>query len=134
MTTNAFARAHAVMFRRFWTAIMLYVLIIFGGSYLINEREPRSAWLSILVALAATIPAVYSILIGQAVTTRYEGVERDLLYRSTSIAFFITMAFSVTTALFATFVRGTAPHPWWFYSVGMLSWLVVTVVIKRRLR
>ena len=44
------------------------------------------------------------------------------------------MAFSLTTALLDSFVRGTAPHPWWFYTIGMLSWGIVALVMKRRLR
>ena len=134
MTANVFAREHAIARRRFAIAIGLYVVIVGGGSFALNRLEPRPQWLAPAIGIAAAIPALYSILVGQATTRRHEGVERDILYRSTSVAFFATMAFSLSTAVFDSFVRGTAPHPWWFYTVGMLTWLVSTLVMRRRLR
>ena len=134
MTANVFTREHAVAIRRFAIAIGLYIVIIVGGSYALNHLEPRPRWLAPAIAIAAAIPALYSILVGQATTRRHEGVERDILYRSTSVAFFATMAFSLSTAVFDSFVRGTAPHPWWFYTVGMLTWLVASLVMRRQLR
>jgi hypothetical protein len=134
MTANLFTREHSIALRRFAIAIGIYIVIIVGGSYALNHLNPRPRWLAPAVAITATIPALYSILVGQATTRRHEGVERDILYRSTSVAFFATMAFSLTSAVFASFVRGTAPHPWWFYTVGMLTWLVAALVMRWRLR
>ena len=134
MTANAFTHEHAAARRRFAIAIGLYVVIVAGGSYALNHVAPRPQWLAPAIGIAAAIPGLYSILVGQATTRRHEGVERDILYRSTSVAFFVTMAFSLSTAVFDSFVHGTAPHPWWFYSVGMLTWLVATLVMRRRLR
>lgn len=134
MTSNVFTREHASALRRFAIAIGLYVVIVVGGSYALNHLTPRPRWLAPVISIAAAIPALYSILVGQATTRRHEGVERDILYRSTSVAFFVTMAFSLSTALFDSFVHGTAPNPWWFYSVGMLTWLVATLVMRWRLR
>jgi hypothetical protein len=134
MTANAFTREHGIALRRFAIAIGLYIVIIFAGSYALNHLQPRPRWLAPVIGIAAAIPALYSILVGQATTRRHEGVERDILYRSTSVAFFATMAFSLSTALFDSFVHGTAPHPWWFYTVGMLTWLVATLVMRRRLQ
>jgi hypothetical protein len=134
MTTNVFMREHAIAMRRFAFAIGIYVVIIIGGSYALNHLEPRPGWLAPAIGIAAAIPAIYSILVGQAATRRHEGVERDILYRSTSVAFFATMAFSLSTAVFDSFVHGTAPHPWWFYTVGMLTWLVASLVMRRQLR
>src|SRR4029453_788960 len=118
---NVFTHAQAIAQRRFAIAMGLYVLIVVGGSYALNHLEPRPRWLAPAIALAAAIPALYGILVCQATMRRHEGVERDILYRSTSVAFFVTMAFSLSTAVFDSFVRGTAPHPWWFYTVGMLT-------------
>lgn len=131
---NVFTRAQAIAQRRFAIAMGLYVLIVVGGSYALNHLEPRPRWLAPAIALAAAIPALYGILVGQATMRRHEGVERDILYRSASVAFFVTMAFSLSTAVFDSFVRGTAPHPWWFYTVGMLTWLVSTLVMRYQLR
>ena len=112
----------------------LYVVIVAGGSYALNRLAHVPRWLAPAIGIAAALPALYAILVGQAVTRRHDGVERDILYRSTSLAFFVTMAFSLSTAVFDSFVRGTAPHPWWFYSVGMLTWLVSMMVMSSRLR
>ena len=131
---NVFTREQTIAQRRFAIAIGLYILIVVGGSYALNRLEPRPRWLASAIGIAATIPALYSILVGQATVRRHEGVERDILYRSTSVAFFVTMAFSLSTAVFDSFVRGTAPHPWWFYTVGMLSWLVSALVMRYQLR
>ena len=78
MTVNPFTAEHATARRRFAIAIGLYVVIIVGGSYALNHLKPRPGWLAPLIAIAAALPAVYSILIGQATTRRHEGVERDL--------------------------------------------------------
>ena len=134
MAANVFTREHAIAKRRFAWGIGLYLVIILGGSYALNHLSPRPGWLAPAIAIAAAVPAIYSILVGQATTRRHEGVERDILYRSTSVAFFATMAFSLSTAVFDSFVRGTAPHPWWFYTVGMLAWLVSTLVMRYQLR
>jgi hypothetical protein len=134
MTPNVFTREHAIALRRFAIAIGLYIVIIVGGSYALNHLQPRPRWLPPAIAAAAAIPALYSILVGQATTRRHEGVERDILYRSTSVAFFATMAFSLSAALFTSFVRGPAPSPWWFYTVGMLAWLVSALAMRWRLR
>jgi hypothetical protein len=134
MTPNVFTREHAIALRRFAIAIGLYIVIIVGGSYALNHLQPRPRWLPPAIAVAAAIPALYSILVGQATTRRHEGVERDILYRSTSVAFFATMAFSLSAALFESFVRGPALNPWWFYTVGMLTWLVSALAMRWRLR
>lgn len=134
MMANVFTREHSIARRRFAIAISVYIVIVVGGSFMLNHLEPTPRWLAPAIAIAAAIPALYSILVGQATTRRHEGVERDILYRSTSVAFFVTMAFSLSTAVFDSFVRGTAPHPWWFYTVGMLTWLVSTLVMRGRLR
>jgi hypothetical protein len=134
MTANVFTREHAIARRRFACGIGLYILIIVGGSYALNHLKPRPVWLALAIGIAAAVPAIYSILVVQATTRRHEGVESDILYRSTSVAFFATMAFSLSTAVLDSFVHGTAPHPWWFYTVGMLTWLVSTLVMRRQLR
>ena len=134
MMANVFTHEHRIALRRFAIAIGVYVVIVVGGSYALNHLQPRPRWLPPAIGIAASIPALYSILVGQATTRRHEGVERDILYRSTSVAFFVTMAFSLSTAVFDSFVRGTAPHPWWFYTVGMLTWLVSALVMRYRLR
>ena len=134
MATNAFTQEHARARRHFAIAMGLYVVIVAGGSYALVHMKSRPGWLAPVVGVAAAVPALYGLLVGQATTRRYEGIERDIMYRSTSIAFFTTMAFSLSTALLDSFVRGTAPHPWWFYTVGMLTWAVSTLVMRRRLR
>lgn len=134
MTANVFKREHTIALRRFAIAIGLYIAIVAGGAYALNHLDPKPRWLAPAIAIAAAIPALYSILVGPATTRRHEGVERDILYRSTSVAFFATMAFSLSTAVFDSFVRSAAPHPWWFYTVGMLTWLVSTLVMRWRLR
>jgi cation transport ATPase len=133
MTPNPFTQEHKRARRRFAIAMGLYVVIIAGGSYALVHMKSRPGWLAPVVGVAAAVPALYGLLVGQATTRRYEGIERDIMYRSTSIAFFTTMAFSLATALYATFMRTTGPHPWWFYTVGMLTWLVTTLVMRRRL-
>ena len=134
MTANVFSSEHATATRRFAIAIAVYIAIIVGGSYALNHLQPRPRWLAPAIAVAAVIPALYSVLVGQATTRRHEGVERDILYRSTSVAFFATMAFSLSAAIFHSFVRGPAPDPWWFYTVGMLAWLVSALGMRWRLR
>jgi hypothetical protein len=63
---------------------------------------------------------------------RREGIEREVLLRATSFAFFVTVLSSALYALFESFAD--APHlsMWVPYAVGMLTWSIAASVLQHR--
>lgn len=70
------------------------------------------------------VPAAYALLSGAFVIERRDGVERTLLHRSTSIAFFATMVTCVTLGLVERLTHQEPISAWWLYTAGMLTWAV----------
>ena len=87
-----------------------------------------------MVAFLAAVPAVAFLPAGPLRQVQREGVERHVLLRSASAAFFATMAAALAYGLLEAFA-GVAPlSAWWCYGLGMSSWAVVSLVLGRRLR
>ncbi len=118
---------------RFAAAILAYVLLIAVGVALRDRWGEAPAWLGVAIALVAALPAAAAVLVGPWMLRRQEGVERELLMRSASVAFFSTMVASLTYGLFEAFAAAPNLSAWWFYSLGMLAWLGISLVMQRRM-
>ncbi len=81
-----------VWFRRFIVAAIAYLGAIALATTVVNRVDPVPLWLGASLALVALVPALYMMLSGPRLETRREGVERSVTLRSTSLAFFVTMA------------------------------------------
>ncbi|CAN5878090.1 hypothetical protein BH23ACT10_BH23ACT10_28610 [soil metagenome] len=100
-----------------------------SGLAVLGPSSP--AWVGVLVTATAAVPALVMLVAGAASEHRADGVERDLLYRSTSVAFFVTMAVTVTYGLLETFADFAAASAWWFYGIGMVTWGITSLLLQR---
>lgn len=117
---------------RFALAGATYVVVIVAGGAAADLLDPQPAWLGPLIAFAALVPAGYMVLAGPLRLRTKEGVERDVLYRSAALAFFVTMLVVLTAGLLEAFA-GLTSSAWWYWGVGMATWGVAAVVMQRRL-
>lgn len=117
----------------FFVALIAYGAIVVSGTLLLNLSDPPPGWLGPLIAALAIPPAVVMVIAGPLSVRRQDGVERDVLYRSSSLAFFVTMITVVTSALVQAFSGGPTVSPWWYWSVGMATWGVAAVVLHHKL-
>lgn len=123
----------SVFLKRFVLATAGYLGIIFAGSRILNGLDqPPSPWVGVAVACAALVPAAAMLWIGPWMLRGQDGLERWVLYRSATVAFFLTMAMLVGSGLLEGFADMPPLSAWWVYGVGMLSWAVATVVLQRR--
>jgi hypothetical protein len=75
-----------------------------------------------MVAFLAAVPAVAFLLAGPLRQVQREGVERHVLLRLASAAFFATMAAALAYGLLEAFA-GVAPlSAWWCYGLGLPRW------------
>lgn len=63
---------------------------------------------------------------------RDQGVEREVLLKSTALAFFVTMVFVIGAAGVEVFTNSPRLSMWVVWSVGMFTWAISTPVIARR--
>jgi hypothetical protein len=117
----------------FWTATLAYIAVCVGGVTLVHTVQPPPAWLQGGIVVTAGGLALVMLLYGPLQLRRREGVERSILVRSTSLAFFVTMATVLVCGLLEAFVRTAPLSAWWVWSVGMVSWLIVSLTLQWRL-
>jgi hypothetical protein len=118
---------------RFVAAAVAYAVVVATGVSLVNALDPAPTWVGALVAMAAAVPGLGMILMGPMRLRRQDGLERSILLAATSVAFFVTMAASMTYGLLEAFADAPKPSAWWVYSFGMIAWLVSSVVMQRRM-
>ena len=80
---------------------------------------------------AAVVPAAFMLGLGPWLMRSQEGLERWVLYRAASVAFFVTMAVLLAGGLLEGFAQRPALGGWWSYSVGMLTWGGATIALRR---
>ena len=108
--------------RRFALATTSYVAAVAGGTLLLSRLDPTPPWVAIAVACAALLPAAAMLWIGPWMMRSQDGLERWVLYRGATVAFFVTMALLVGSGLLEGFADMPPLSAWWVYSVGMLTW------------
>ena len=118
---------------RFTAAMLAYLVLIALGVSLRDRWEDAPAWLGPLFALAAALPAAAAVLMGPLMLRRQEGLEREVLMRSASVAFFTTMIASLTYGLFEAFAEAPNQSAWWVYLLGMGAWAATSLVMQRRM-
>ena len=119
--------------KRFALAIACYLVVIVGGTLILNALgRPASPWIGVALACAALVPAAAGLWIGPWMMRREDGLERWVMYRSATVAFFVTMAMLVVSGLLEGFAHMRPLSAWWVYSGGMLSWAVASAVLQRR--
>ena len=114
--------------RAFWPLMALYVVVILGGSYALNQYDPEPLWLAILVALATSLPLVFVFL----AMMRYFG-EADEFIRLQQLKSFawgaaITMSALVVVGFLQLFHVIEHVDVFWFgpgffLAYGLAHWL-----------
>lgn len=133
MTSPNFESDFSGWKRRFWLAIGAYVVILTVAIRWLNTLETVPFWAGPLAVLVCLLPAGYALASGAILTERHDGLERSLLHRSTSIAFFVTMVTCVTLGLMEGLTRTGPISAWVIYTVGMLTWVVAHKRLATRL-
>lgn len=95
MTQQTFKSAKRRYKRLLWPLMALYVVIILGGSYWINQYETEPKWLQASLALACAAPVIATLL----VMLRYAN-ETDEYSRLVQLKAFAWGGVITTSALF----------------------------------
>ena len=117
--------------KRFAVATACYVSAVAGGTLIVNRLDPVPQWVAVAVASVALVPAAAMLWIGPWMMRHEDGVERWVLYRGATVAFFLTMAMLLGIGLLEGFANMPPLSAWWVYGVGMMSWGVATFLLQR---
>jgi len=111
--------------------IGVYIALVGAGSIL-SGVHPRPQGVLIGIALGSIIAALSGLLAFIRLGRRSKELDRLMFLESTSIAFFVTMLFVLTYALLEAWINAPKLSMWAVWTVGMLSWAVLSSVFKRR--
>lgn len=110
-------------------ALLSYAAAISGGVLLLRGDPSTTA--GIAVALVVALPAVTFLVVGPLKALARDGIERQLLWRSTCFAFLVTMALALTHGLLEVLAGLPALSAWAPYAAGMAAWGVAALVLQR---
>lgn len=94
----------------------------------LNDRD-----VSAVLSAVAAVALVAGVFVGVRVTWRAGGVDRSALTLSAALAFGLTMAASVSYALFETLNGAPALNMWAVWGFGGATWTASYLVVSRRL-
>lgn len=63
MTQQTFKSAKRRYHRVFWPLMAIYVVIILGGSFGLNQMDPEPKWLQASLAVASALPVIATLLV-----------------------------------------------------------------------
>ena len=128
--TNPTTQASKRYAIQFTTAIVLYLVVLFGTrSALPTYHGPAES----AIALAPVIPVFLVFLAALRLFQATDEFNRRLMADSLVIAGAITALFAVTYG----FIEGDLlprPSAWWTWTTFMAAWLVASLVLKLRYR
>jgi hypothetical protein len=109
----------------------VYVLLVAVGATLsAGSSRPGGPIIAIAIGtLAAAVGVVVSLF---AMGRRMKELERLLFSEATSMAFFITMLGAITYGLLEVWVDAPAISMWTVWMLGMGSWAVLSLVLRKR--
>lgn len=129
----ALARESTASSGRMLAYVAGYIVLVFLVAAAPGSGPRReSGGLGILVAAAAGALLAATLVDGARFHLRREGVERDVFFQSTSVAFFATVIAAVWYALFEVFADAPELSMWTVWSFGMLAWAMASAVLRRR--
>lgn len=114
--------------RAFWPLMAVYVAVVLGGSYVLDQFDPEPVWLATIVALAASLPLVFVFL----AMMRYfsEADEYTRLVQLKSFAWGGAITISVITVIGFLQLFHVIDHfdifwfcPGFFFAYGIAYWM-----------
>lgn len=116
----------------FWGGTAVYVVLVVVGNLVRRQvgSGPGAAMWAIAVATIAVAVGVMAVVITRG--RREKELERLLFTEGTSLAFFVTMLAILTYGLLESWVEAPRLSTWAWWSVGMGSWFVLSLVLRRR--
>lgn len=112
---------------------LLYVGLVLGGTWLVQQPAASGPWLRGMVGLLTPLPMLALLWKGRRIMLGLDGVESSIYLRSTSAAFFVTAALSLTYGLLEAFAGLPRPSAFLTFLVAMGAWGVATAWLSWRL-
>ncbi len=119
--------------QRFWLAIAAYLLVLTAAVFWLNAQAAPPAWAGGVAVLACLAPLAYALVSAPVAAERHDGIERMLLHRSTSVAFFVLMVSLVTLGLIEVLTPREPISAWWSYGLGGIAWAAAHKRLASRL-
>lgn len=115
---------------QFVVGMLTYLAIVTAGAIALNEQSSdASRW-------AVAVGSILAALVWLTGTIRFirrtTEVDRFISLESTSIAFFVTMVSVLTYALLESWIELPKLSMWFPWTVGMGTWAILTIVVKRK--
>ncbi len=115
----------------FVVGVAVYSVLVIAGSVMRDSVGEDSRWM-ILVAAATIAAALATMVVVIRAGRRSKELERFLFTEATSIAFFVTMLAALTYGLLESWLELPRLSAWATWSVGMTSWAVLSIAMRRR--
>jgi hypothetical protein len=113
------------------TCFGVYIVLVVIGSALQSHR-PRPTVALIAIAAGTIVASVAGTLLAFLSGRQSKELDRLLFTESISVAFFVTMLFSLAYALLEVWIKAPKLSMWVLFAVGMWTWAVASVIFRRR--
>ena len=119
---------------RFFVYLFTYGAMIFLIALDEEDGPLHDTWAEpVFAALAAAVLA-FAVIHAARDVWRKEGVERQVLLESATIAFFVTVLATATYAMAEALMEAPPISMWALWALGMFSWALATMQRSRALR
>jgi hypothetical protein len=105
----------------------LYIVLVVIGSVLQSHR-PRPTAALIAIAAATIVTSVTGTLLAFLGGRQSKELDRLLFTESISVAFFVTMLFSLAYALLEVWIKAPKLSMWVVFAVGMWTWSIASSI------
>ena len=112
--------------------LMAVYIALVGTGAILAGIHPRPEAALIAIAAASIVAALSGVISFVRLGRESKELDRLMFLESTSIAFFVTMLFALTWGLLEVWVNAPHPSMWIVWTVGMVSWIVVSTIFNRR--
>jgi hypothetical protein len=130
MVTSKLARERRALWIASVVAFLVYMAAMLGGAFLLGEDPSLTAQYT--RGAIAGVALVGMVLGPPLALTRREGVEREMLRRATSVAFFALVVATGVYGMLELVLDLPAPPTITVYVFGMMAWLVASGVVHLR--
>lgn len=122
MSQQTFKSAKRRYHRLFWPLMAIYVVIILGGSYGINQLDPEPKWLQVTLALASAAPVIATIYVMLRYANETDEYTRLIQYKSFAWGGAITTSIVFLVGFLQLFHVIGAVEVFWFGPLFFLAY------------
>ncbi len=109
-----------------------FYFVLVGAGSIFQSHKPQPTWALIAIAAGTIVSSVAGTLSAFLGGRRSKEVDRLMFTESITIAFFVTMLFALSYGLLEAWFKAPKLSMWLVFTVGMVSWVVSSLVFRRR--